>query len=274
VVVTTEVGLCEIAALMKRQTRGRFRLVGVDCLDMDRPWGQPEVDLFPAAPGEVVDQLLAAGVPAEKNLPCGAPVDPAFGSLRDKAAIRRKLELEENVPVLLVIFGGLSFGKPLPIVTQITKVRHPLQLVFLTRRHQRLTREVRTLTANHPRTRVLGWVDNLHEWMAAADLLVGRTGGTTVTEALNSGLPILGFDPPPGDERRVCHLIEKWEVGHWVRSPEELAPLIERLLTHHEELERLRGNARARARPRAAHDAARAILDLLKEESYIRTRWG
>ncbi len=93
-------------------------------------------------------------------------------------------------------------------------------------------------------------------------------------EALYSGLPILGFDTPPGDERRVCLLLEEWEVGHWVRRPEELAPLIERLLTHPDELERLRGNVRARARPQAAHDAAKAILDLLKEESYIRTRSG
>ena len=267
IVVATEVGLCEIAALMKREFRARFRLVGVDGLDMDRPWAQPEVDLYPAAPGGVADQLLAAGVSPEKILTCGVPVDPVFGSLQDRVGVRRKLELERDVPVLLVIFGGLAFGRPQQVVKEIAKVKRPLQVVFITRRHHRLTEMVQRLCAGRPRTRVLGWVDNLQEWMAAADLLLGRTGSATVTEALNSGLPILGFDPPPGLERRVCELIEKWGVGFWVRRIEDLAPRLEQLLTCGDELEGLRANARTRARPQAAHDAAKGILDLLKEEN-------
>lgn len=272
-VVATEVGLCEIAAMMKRETRATFRLAGVDGLDMDRPWAQPEVDLFPSAPGDVVEQLLAAGVSRDRILACGVPVDPVFGSLQDRAAVRRKLELEEDIPALLVIFGGPGFGKPRQVVREIAKVRHPLQVVFITRRHQRLTEEVQRLCAGRPHTRVLGWVDNLHEWMGAADLLVGRAGGTTVTEALNSGLPILGFDPPPGLEQRVCGLIEKWEVGYWIRKMENLAPCLERLLSHREELQRLRDNALAQARPRVAHDAGNAILNLLKQGTTAERDW-
>jgi UDP-N-acetylglucosamine:LPS N-acetylglucosamine transferase len=110
---------------------------------------------------------------------------------------------------------------------------------------------------------VFGWVDNMQEWMAAADLMLSRAGGTTVAEALNAGLPILGFDPPPGDERRVCDLIEKsWQVGYWVKRPEDISVRIAHLLANPSELERLRANALARARPRAVLDAAEAILKL------------
>jgi len=42
----------------------------------------------------------------------------------------------------------------------------------------------------------------------------------------------------------------------------ELAPTIERLLGQREELENLRARARTLARPRAAYDAAEAILKL------------
>ncbi len=263
-VVGTEVGLCEIAAVMKRETHARFRLVCVDGLDVDRPWAQPEVDLFPSAPGDVVEQLLAAGVSRDRILACGVPVDPVFGTLQDRLAVRRKLGMEEDIPALLVIFGGLGFGRPRRVVREIAEVGHPLQVVFITRRHQRLTEEVQRLCVRRPHTRVLGWVDNLHKWMAAADLLLSRTGSATVTEVPNSRLPILGFDPPPGLERRVCGLIERWEARYWIRKRENLSPCLERLLTHREELQRLRDNALAEARPRAAHDAANAILSLLK----------
>ena len=59
----------------------------------------------------------------------------------------------------------------------------------------------------------------MHEWMAAADLLVSRAGGGIVAESLNCGLPILVFDAPPGNERRFCQLIEKcWHTGYWVQE--------------------------------------------------------
>ena len=103
----------------------------------------------------------------------------------------------------------------------------------------------------------------MHEWMAAADLLVSRAGGGIVAESLNCGLPILVFDAPPGNERRFCQLIEKcWHTGYWVQRPGELATRIDRLLQHTEELEQLRCNARRHAYPDAARLAAEAVLNL------------
>jgi UDP-N-acetylglucosamine:LPS N-acetylglucosamine transferase len=102
----------------------------------------------------------------------------------------------------------------------------------------------------------------MHEWMVAADLLVSKPGPTTVSEAINCGLPLLALDPLPGGERRACYWIEKWETGYWVRRPEDLAPAVTRLLTNREHLRRLRGRALSMARPRAALEAAEAMLQL------------
>jgi UDP-N-acetylglucosamine:LPS N-acetylglucosamine transferase len=111
--------------------------------------------------------------------------------------------------------------------------------------------------------RVLSWVDNMHEWMGAADLLVSRAGGGIVAESLNCGLPILVFDAPPGNERRFCQLIEEcWHTGYWVKQPGELATRIDHLLRQTEELEQLRSNALRHAHPDAARIAAEAILHL------------
>jgi processive 1,2-diacylglycerol beta-glucosyltransferase len=108
---------------------------------------------------------------------------------------------------------------------------------------------------------VLGWVENVHEWLIAADLLISKPGGMTVTEAINSGVPLLALNPFPGAERRACKLIEKWQVGMWVCRTADLAPAVTRLLENPRELERLRANARSLARPHAARDAAQAILE-------------
>src|SRR5947208_15301869 len=103
----------------------------------------------------------------------------------------------------------------------------------------------------------------MHEWMAAADLLVSKPGASTLMEALSCGLPLLAIGPLPGNERRACDWIEKERVGYWIKNPQTLGPSIARLLENPGELSRLRERAQAFARPRAAYDAAHAALTLL-----------
>ena len=260
VVVATEVGMCELAAIMKRETRGRFYLVGLELMDFNRAWIQPEVDLYLTTHADLAAELESAGAPSVKMVTCGQPIDPAFASVPERETTRARLAVEPGIPLLLILFGGTGFGRPLEILRQVRKVRQPLQVVFITGKNPRLEKRLRDACRNLPRHRVLGWVDNMQEWMVAADLLVSKPGGNTLAEAFACGLPMLAFDPLPGNERRTCGWIEKWGAGRWVKHREDLAPTIERLLTHAEELGCLRERARALARPHAAYDAAATIL--------------
>jgi processive 1,2-diacylglycerol beta-glucosyltransferase len=264
VVVATEVGMCELAVIMKRETRMGFYLVALELMDFNRAWIQPEVDLYLTTHADLAAELESAGAPSEKVVTCGQPIDLAFAAMPERDKTRARLAVEPSVPLLLILFGGTGFGRPLEILRELRKVRQPLQVVFITGRNPRLEKRVRDACGNLPRHRVLGWVDNMQEWMVAADLLVSKPGGNTVAEAFSCGLPILAFDPLPGNERRTCGWIEKWSAGRWVRHSEDLAPTIERLLSHREELEGLRERARALSRPYAACDAAAAILRRLE----------
>jgi processive 1,2-diacylglycerol beta-glucosyltransferase len=263
VVAATEIGLGEMAVIHKRDTRAPYSLVAIETFAFERAWAQPEVDLFVSYPGEVAAQLRSWGVPPEKILECGVLVDPAFGLCPDRLGLRERLGLQQNLPVLLVNFGGSGTGKPRAVVSELRKVQHPFQAVFISRRDENLRRELLRRTAGMGHVQVLGWVDNMHEWMAVADLLISRAGGGVLSESLNCGLPILVFDAPPGNERRFCRLIEEsWHTGHRVERRGELAARVNQLLASTGELERLRANARQHAYPGGAHIAAQAILRL------------
>jgi len=262
VVVATEVGMCELAAMHKRESRSGVRLVGLELMDFNQAWIQPEVDLYLATHPDLAEELAAAGAPRGKILACGQPIDPAFARLPERDLARARLRVEPDLPLLLILFGGTGFGRPRRILRELEKVQQPFQAVFITGRNTRLERSLRRLCRRTPRFRVLGWVENINEWMLAADFLVSKPGGSTLTEGLACGLPMLAFDPLPGNERRTCAWIEKWQAGRWVRRPEDLAPTVTRLLSDPQELQRLRANAQALARPRAAYEAAEAILTL------------
>ncbi len=263
VVAATEVGLGEMAIIHKRQTGAQYLLVGIETFAFERPWAKPEVDLYVSFPGEVAAQLRSLGVQEKKILECGVPVDPVFGVCADRASVRKRLGLKDDLPVLLINFGGSGKRKPREVVSELRKVQEPFQAVFIARRDEELRRTLEQLTAELAHARILSWVDNMHEWMAAADMLVSRAGGGILAESLNCGLPILVFDAPPGNERRFCRLIEDcWHTGYSVERPGELSGRIEHLLREKKELEQLRANARQRSYPDASRVAAEAILDM------------
>jgi len=260
IVIATEVGMCELAVLLKHDYGERFFLAASCGMDADRAWVRPEVDAFVVPPGDHAGQIVAAGAPASKVHVTGMPVDPAFATLPDCQSARQKLGLLPDLPVLLTLFGGAGFGNPLKILPQIRKIRHPVQAVFITGRNPRLKQELKRHCQGRPHSKVLGWVNNIHEWMAAADLLISKPGASTVNEAISAGLPMVAFDPLPGNEVRLAECIEKWQVGRWARHTGEISPIVNHLLSNAEDRRRLRENALAMALPQSAYDAAEAIL--------------
>jgi len=267
IVIATEVGICELAVLMKRHYRMDFFLAASCGLDVDRAWVQPEVDVFIIPPGDAAGQLSAAGAPASKVHTTGVPVDPVYATLPSRQAARHKLGLRDDLPVLLVLFGGAGFGDPTKILPQLQKVQPPPQTVFISGRNARLARELERHCQAQPHSSVYGWVNNIHEWMAAADLMLSKPGASTVNEAINAGLPLVAFDPLPGNERRLCDCIEQWQVGRWARRTEDISAILNNLLASPEDCRRLRENARAIARPHAARDAAEAVLECWQTQS-------
>lgn len=261
-VVATEVGLCELASLHKRSQQTRYRLAALELMDFNRAWLQPEVDLFLCTHTDLAAELVAAGAPPDEVVTSGQPIDPIFSRLPDREGVRARLGVAGDTPMLLILFGGAGFGKPGLILSRLRELQGAVQLVVITGRNSQMEKVARALCRVIPHSKVLGWVDNMHEWMLAADLLVSKPGGATLNEAFACGLPMLAIDPLPGNEQRTCQWIEKWKCGIWIKNPSDLAPTIERLLAGREELGSLRARARSLARPQAAYDVAKAILNL------------
>lgn len=265
-VVASEVGVCELAALHKRITGSRYFLAGLELMDFNRAWIQPEVDLLAVVHPDLGAELAAAGAPRSKIAECGMPIDPAYSALASQSEARVRLGLDLNIPLLLVLFGGTGFGDPQRILQALRAVTTPFQAVWIAGRNARLEAKLRRLTREDsvrpesPPPRVFGWVDNMPDWMTAADLLLSKPGGGTLMEAAACGLPLLAFDPLPGNEERACRWLEKWRAGLWVKSPDDLAARLGELLADPAGRAELRSRAAALARPRAALDTAEAIL--------------
>lgn len=68
-------------------------------------------------------------------------------------------------------------------------------------------------------TKLLYFVDNIHEYMYVADLIVTKPGGLTVSEAIASALPMAIFSAYPGQEEDNAVFLERNNMA--VRLPKK-----------------------------------------------------
>jgi processive 1,2-diacylglycerol beta-glucosyltransferase len=116
---------------------------------------------------------------------------------------------------------------------------------------------------------VFGWADTIPEFMAAADLLITKPGGLTISEALSAGLPMIVTQPIPGAEERHVRYLEQQGVAVPAKTLEEIPQLVTRMLSKPETLAEMSRRQRDMSRPDAAHAIAQVSRALLEKATYI-----
>src|SRR3954454_23418557 len=101
------------------------------------------------------------------------------------------------------------------------------------------------------KTEVLGFATNMHELMAASDLILTKPGGLTSSEALALGKPLLILNPIPGQEAANSDFLLEHGAATKVNSVEDVSYRVEALLGT-EKLSDMARAARSLGRPDAA----------------------
>jgi processive 1,2-diacylglycerol beta-glucosyltransferase len=224
-------------------------------------WIAPEVHRYCVAAEEVRDDFIARGIKPERIVVTGVPLRADFETDGDRLAIRRALGLDPEPPVVLVMAGAQgTFGHLPRIARTLVETPQPLQGVIITGTDPRVAAAVRRVTAG-TRIRTFGWVDDVHRWMSAADVLVSKAGGMTLAEAMALEVPLLAYGSLPGQERRNETFAAAAGMALVARSPAELAAFLARVLAEPALRQRLRQRMRARRRPNATRDVVSVVLE-------------
>jgi processive 1,2-diacylglycerol beta-glucosyltransferase len=210
--------------------------------------------------------LALLGLPENRVTVSGIPIDPAFGQRKDTAALRKKHGITPDRPVVLVSAGALGVGSAEHVVRILGYMKHPAHIIVVCGSNPQLREEVlekvQALKAPHLVFHVLGYTKEMHEWMGIADLFIGKPGGLTMSEALASSLPMMIFQPIPGQEwRNSDHLLEQG-IAVKCNQITVMANKVDELLAHPPHLRRMAAAARKLGRP----NAARTVIETLLRE--------
>lgn len=226
-------------------------------------WLDPCVDLYCVAAPETKELMLARGVPEQKVIVTGIPISPKFMRKPHARVARRNLGLQTGVPVVLVLSGGFGIGAVSQTVLGLDAAPEPFQIVVVCGRNAKVRAELAARSFAHP-THVLGFVSNMEELMASANLIVTKAGGLTTSEALAMGKPMLIVNPVPGQESANAEFLIEHGAAVKAKCIEDVSRRVTALLGS-SKLRAMARAARRLARPNAAFDICREVVARLGE---------
>jgi processive 1,2-diacylglycerol beta-glucosyltransferase len=234
--------------------------VQVTDFDVHALWVHPGVDHYCVASDEVAFRLADRGVPAEKIHVTGIPVMPQFTAPLERAICARELGLAADKFTVLMMAGGAGVGGLDELAARLLQLPHDLQLVALAGRNAELLERLQALAARHPgKLFPLGFTTTVERVMTAADLVVTKPGGLSVSECLAQRKPMLLVSPIPGQEERNADYL--LEAGAAIKAVDgaTLSFKLGRLLAQPQRLHAMSEAAHRIGTPRAARDVLALI---------------
>lgn len=265
VVVCTHAFPCGVMAEYKKLYSDAPPVVGVVTdFVVHAFWIHPNIERYAVATEEMRNTLIARGVARDRIVVSGIPVNPAFGMPHgDRTALRERLGLPPDRRIVLLMGGGLGIGPLETMMQALDRMEEPICAAAIVGRSTRSEQRVLEYAHRiHYPLRVMRFVNNVHEYMHASDLLISKPGGLTSSEALAARLPMVLFKPLPGQEERNTRYLVQRRAAVRAKNARDLARTVQSLLASDAKLEQMRDAMKPLSRPDAASDIAAAIRDV------------
>jgi UDP-N-acetylglucosamine:LPS N-acetylglucosamine transferase len=231
-------------------------------------WKQPGVDAYCVA-HQSIATAMADSCGFADVVATGVPLMPGFAALPSQAEARRQLQLPADVPVVLVLGGGLGLSVDTAAAHLLDR-QSETHLIVMPGRNANMQKSLASLTARQPqRLRVCEWTEQMQLFIRASDLIVGKPGGVTVAEALACGRPLLATRSLGGQEGFNVRFLEQHDVGGLVPDG-ELLQGVDALIHDRERLLQMQRHAWLLGHREGAQRVAALTLELIFEHQQNR----
>lgn len=224
-----------------------------------------------AVPTETVRQkALKAGLKEDQLILSGIPVNPKIGQLKqsDLMALRRGLGLEPDLTTVLVV-ASPRLSDLEERLMHLDQEESAFQWVIIAGGNEELYHALQEIEWRHP-AQVFNFVEEMSEFLCAADLILCKAGGLIVTESLAAGLPVLLIHALPGQETGNVEYVVDHQAGAFCPTEEELCQTFSGWLAADKaQLKTLAANADKLGRPDAALDIVKSSWALIQERKNI-----
>lgn len=211
-----------------RETGSRLPVFTVvtDSIEINASWLRAPSDNFLVTDRITIGKMREWGIPAEKLIETGFPVNPAFAELSPVPA-----DAPTN-PFRILYFPTAKKPFVRRHSRALLDASPEVHLTIVMGKNFRLLQSrAREIKAAYPgRVRLLGWTRKIPQLLNTHHMVVGKAGGATVHEAIAARCPMLIHHLVPGQEEGNLRLLQQLGAGDLAEQPKELTAAITAIL--------------------------------------------
>ncbi|PKM95137.1 MAG: hypothetical protein CVU84_07385 [Firmicutes bacterium HGW-Firmicutes-1] len=213
VVISTFPSCTGYLAKYKKEYRSKMPLLTciTDVVD-NNEWLYKENDLYFVADPLLKEGLMNKGISKNKIVVTGIPIRTRFIHNEETQILKEQLGYKPEDRIILLMGGGLGLLPRNEIFYKWLGNLKNVKIVALTSKNNGLYHKLQEL--QDVNIRLFEYCDKVPEYMRIADILIGKSGGITMFEAIASTLPIIVYKPILGQEIENCNYIREKGIGY------------------------------------------------------------
>ncbi len=228
VVISTYPGVTAVLGMLRENRR---LLVPVQSAITDlaglRYWVHPGVDMHYVTHPESIEEVEKLAGPASVEW-ARPPISRDFLMPRTRRDAREALDVPAHARIVLVSGGGWGIGDLEGAIRSALSGDDTL-VVCITGRNEVAREKLERSFGDNEQVRVLGFTEQMSDWMAAADAMIHSTAGLTVLEAHIRGCPVVSYGFSAGHLRANNAAFERFGLAEVARSDHELESVLRHL---------------------------------------------
>ena len=225
VVISTYPGVTAVLGMLRENRRLTIPLQSaITDLAGLRYWAHPGVDLHYVTHPESIEEVEKLVGPGTVEW-VRPPISPEFLMPRTRRDAREALGVPAHARMVLVSGGGWGVGDLEGAVSSALTGDDTL-VVCITGRNEAIREKLAQRFGDNPMARVLGFTEQMSDWMAAADAMIHATAGLTVLEAHIRGCPVVSYGFSAGHLRANNAAFERFGLAEVARNEHELESVL------------------------------------------------
>lgn len=215
IIISTMPVCSQFVAKYKKKTKSKIPMYTfITDITVSPEWINDYTDKYFVGDDRVKKELMRRGISDNEINVTGIPVKQCF-KVDNKSNVN-----EGHIYKILMMGGGLGlFSDEYEKIIDSFDKMNRVEVTVITGKNKKAYSE---LSSKYKNTNILGYVDNVDEYMRNADLIISKPGGITLFESIYSSTPLYVINPLLAQEINNAKFIEDKNIGRVIWNEKEI----------------------------------------------------
>jgi processive 1,2-diacylglycerol beta-glucosyltransferase len=213
------------AAISKIQCARKY-VITTD-YNIHKGWIHSHIDKYFIPNDETKKTLKRYGVKEDKIEITGIPIAKKFYKVTKEEKIKRLISLDKSKKTILIMGGG--DGVIYHATKLVSSLSYKYNIICIAGRNHKLKEKIKNL--HFPNCKVFGFTKNVEKLIQAADIVITKAGGLSMTEIITMQKPVIVYKQLPGQEALNSQYFEKHKACVIAKTIKEVDILVSKILS-------------------------------------------